>query len=64
MILGPKITPFCDTQAACYAGSKENIEEGISISTIDLSLAKRTIFVNNSITGVPDYRPELYKTFR
>jgi predicted amidohydrolase len=64
MIIGPRVSPFCDTQAACYAGSPDNTEEGLSIAKIDLSLAKRTIFVNNSITGVPDYRPDLYKTFR
>jgi len=33
------------------------------MATIDLSLAERRLFVDKEITGVPDYRPEIYKKF-
>lgn len=62
-VIGPKITPFYETDVHYYAGSNNNTQEGIFIETIDLSLAERRLFVNKKITGVPDYRPELYKKF-
>ena len=46
-----------------YTGNKDNVQEGMFIETIDLSLAERRLFVNKELTGVPDYRPEIYKKF-
>ena len=62
-IIGPKITPFYETNLHYYAGNKDNVQEGMFIETIDLSLAERRLFVNKELTGVPDYRPEIYKKF-
>lgn len=62
-IIGPKITPFYETNLNYYAGSKDNVQEGLFIETIDLSLATRRLFVDKELTGEPDYRPELYKKF-
>ena len=63
-IIGPKITAFADTDVACYAGSQNNLEVGLYTATLDLSLATRQIFVDNAFAGEPDYRPELYKTWK
>lgn len=62
-IIGPKITPFFETNMTYYAGSKDNVQEGIYMETIDLSLATRRLVKASRFTGEPDYRPELYKTF-
>ncbi|MCI7145958.1 MAG: carbon-nitrogen hydrolase family protein [Clostridiales bacterium] len=62
-IIGPKITPFYETNVHYYAGSKDNVQEGIVMETIDLSLAARRLFVDKELTGEPDYRPDIYKQF-
>ncbi|MBR0597222.1 carbon-nitrogen hydrolase family protein [Sinanaerobacter chloroacetimidivorans] len=62
-VIGPKINPFFETDVTYYAGDKDNVQEGIYLSTIDLSLATRPLFVKSKYTGTPDYRPELYKKF-
>lgn len=62
-IIGPKITPFFETNMTYYAGSKDNVQEGIYMETIDLSLATRRLVKTSQFTGESDYRPELYKTF-
>lgn len=62
-IVGPKVTPFFETNMVYYAGNKDNVQEGIYLETIDLSLAERRLAVDSKFTGVPDYRPELYKKF-
>lgn len=62
-IIGPKITPFYETNLHYYAGSKDNVQEEMFIATIDLSLASRRLFVDRGLTGEPDYRPQLYKEF-
>lgn len=62
-IIGPKITPFFETNVQYYAGDKDNVQETMHMATIDLSLARRRLAVANSITGEPDYRPEIYKKF-
>ena len=62
-IIGPKITPFYETNLHYYAGNKDNVQEGIHMETIDLSLATRRLFVDKEITSEPDYRPQLYKKF-
>lgn len=62
-IIGPKINPFFETDVTYYAGDKDNVQEGIYMATIDLSLATRPLFVKSRFTGTPDYRPELYKKF-
>lgn len=33
------------------------------METLDLSLATRRLAQNKELTGVPDYRPEVYKKF-
>ncbi len=62
-VIGPKITPFFETDVTYYAGSKDNVQEGIFTASIDLSLAARPLFVESRHTGTPDYRPELYRRF-
>lgn len=62
-IIGPKINAFFETDVTYYAGDKDNVQEGLYLSTIDLSLATRPLYVNSKYTGKPDYRPELYKKF-
>ncbi len=62
-IIGPKITPFFETNMTYYAGNKDNVQEGIHMETLDLSLATRRLAKTSQFTGVPDYRPELYKKF-
>ncbi len=62
-IMGPKVTPFYETMLHYYAGGKENAQAELLMATIDLSLADRTLFVENEFTGEPDYRPEIYKKF-
>jgi predicted amidohydrolase len=63
-IIGPKITPTTETDAIhYYAGGADKNQAGLFMATLDLSLAKRTLFTNNRYTGVPDYRPDVYKNF-
>ncbi len=62
-IIGPKITPFFETDFTYYAGNKDNVQEGIFMGTLDLSLAKRRLCVASECTGTVDYRPDLYKKF-
>lgn len=62
-IIGPKISPFYETNLHYYAGDKDNVQEEMFIATIDLSLAERRLFVDKDITGEPDYRPQIYKQF-
>ena len=62
-IIGPKTSPFYETDLHYYAGNPDNDQEGMEMATIDLSLAKRILFVDNPDAGEPDYRPQLYKTF-
>lgn len=62
-IIGPKISPFYETNLHYYAGNKDNVQEGMVMETIDLSLATRRLFEDKELTGEPDYRPEVYKKF-
>lgn len=62
-VIGPKITPFFETNLTYYAGDKDDVQEGIRMETIDLSLATRRLAKTSQFTGEPDYRPELYKKF-
>jgi len=62
-IIGPKVTPFFETDMIYYAGNKDNVQENIYIATIDLSLATRRLCVDNACTGIPDYRPKVYRKF-
>jgi len=62
-VIGPKITPFFETDMTYYAGNKDNVQEGVSIATIDLSLAGRRLMDDTGAAGEPDYRPELYRKF-
>ena len=62
-VIGPAISPFYETGLHYYCGNKNNVQEELFIATIDLSLATRRLFTSKEITGVPDYRPEIYKQF-
>lgn len=62
-IIGPKITPFSETNVFWYAGEKNNVQETMLIASIDLSIATRKQAVPNPLTGEPDYRPEVYREF-
>lgn len=62
-VLGPKITPFFETNVSYYAGNKDNVQEELIIATIDLSLAKRRLMDDSGAAGEPDYRPEVYRKF-
>lgn len=62
-VIGPKITPFFETDMTYYAGDKNNVQEAVSIATIDLSLAGRRLMDDTGAAGEPDYRPELYRKF-
>lgn len=61
-IVGPDINPFDENDFIYYAGNKDDVQAKMYIETLDLSLATRPLFVDNPVTGVPDYRPEIYKT--
>lgn len=61
MVIGPKATEFYETDVACYAGDADETRPGMFSATIDLSLATRRLFVDNPLTGAPDFRPEIYK---
>jgi predicted amidohydrolase len=63
-VIGPKITPFFETDVTYYAGNKDNVQEGVYIATIDLSLAKRRLMDDTGAAGEPDYRPDLYRKWR
>ena len=62
-VIGPKITPFFETDMTYYAGDKNNVQEGVYLATIDLSLAGRRLMDDTGAAGEPDYRPELYRKF-
>ena len=62
-IVGPKIVTTGETNVCYYAGEKDNVQAGLLLATLDLSLAARTLFVDNKFTGASDYRPEVYKRF-
>lgn len=62
-IIGPRVTPFFETNVHYYAGDKDNVQEEIFITTIDLSLAKRRLMDDSGAAGEPDYRSEIYKKF-
>ncbi len=63
-VIGPKITPFFETDVTYYAGNKDNVQEGIYLATVDLSLAKRRLMDDTGAAGEPDYRPNLYRKWR
>lgn len=56
MLLGPGLSEKIHT----YAGDVDDKEEGVSLATIDLTLAFRRNFKIDPVKGVPDYRPDLY----
>jgi predicted amidohydrolase len=62
-IIGPKLTPFNETDVTYYAGDKNNTQEEIILATLDLTLAKRRLCNTETCTGTADYRPDLYKHF-
>ena len=62
-IIGPKIVPTSDMEVHYYAGNKDNVQAELLMATIDLSLASRYLFRENKYTGVPDYRPDVYRKF-
>lgn len=62
-VIGPKLTPFFETNVHYYGGSKDNVQEEVIITTIDLSLARRRLMDCSGAAGEPDYRPEIYKKF-
>ncbi len=62
-VVGPKVSPFYETDIFCYGGDYDNTQESIDFATIDLSLATRNLCQINKLTGEPDYRPEIYKKF-
>lgn len=64
MILGPgirKTTAVGDPVYHIYAGKITDNQEGIAFATVDLSLANRTLYKSNPVTGTPDFRPALYQ---
>ena len=63
VVIGPKVTPFFETNVHYYAGNKDNFQEEVIITTIDLSLAKRRLMDTSGAAGEPDYRPDVYRTF-
>lgn len=63
-VLGPKVTPFFETDVELYAGSKDNIDETVDLAELDLSLATRRLCQVNEDSGEMDYRPELYLSWR
>lgn len=62
-IIGPKLTPFFETDVTYYAGDKNNTQEELILATLDLTLAKRRLCNTKTCTGTADYRPDLYKHF-
>lgn len=62
-VLGPKVTPFYETEVGLYGGDRNNVDEGLYIADIDLSLATRRLCQTDDIDGDMDYRPELYRKF-
>ena len=62
-VVGPKIIPTSETDVTYYAGNKDNVQQEMMMTTIDLSLATRLLFQKNKYTGTPDYRPDVYKHF-
>jgi predicted amidohydrolase len=64
VIIGPKSDSVGMIYSSVYGGDIQCNQEGVFTGSIDLSLARRTIFQKNQYTGEPDYRPDLYKTFK
>ena len=60
-VIGPKTDPFFETDAHYYGGSKENTQETIEITTVDLSLATRALFTKGRNAKEPAYQPEIYR---
>ncbi|MBB6735394.1 carbon-nitrogen hydrolase family protein [Cohnella zeiphila] len=62
LIVGPSVTPF---GTKYYAEPVEN-DEALLIATLDLSIADKTrkmltLYSDNPITGIPDWRPDIYE---
>lgn len=64
VIIGPKIAPYEETDIEYYAGDVNNTQESVFIATINLSLARRELCIDNNYSGEPDYRLELYRSFK
>lgn len=64
IILGPQVLSQ-DTIAysSCYGGDINCDFEKLDVAKLDLTLAKRSIFMNNKYTDTPDFRPDLYSNF-
>lgn len=63
VVIGPKISPFFETDCTCYGGDYDCYQEKLFITTIDLSLSTRRLCSDETSTGTPDYRSEIYKKF-
>lgn len=63
MVVGPRTTPFGESDVHTYCGGDNDNQVGIRLTTLDLSLATRRLFVPTPQTGIPDYRPDVYKRF-
>lgn len=57
MIIGPGLSE----KFHVYSGDIDWREEGIALSSIDLTLASRRNFKVDPVKGCPDYRPDIYK---
>ncbi|THF74153.1 carbon-nitrogen hydrolase family protein [Cohnella fermenti] len=62
LIVGPSVTPL---GTRYYAEPVEN-EEALLLATLDLSIVDKTrgmltLYNDNPITGVPDWRPDIYE---
>ncbi|WP_105203455.1 carbon-nitrogen hydrolase family protein [Neobittarella massiliensis] len=55
------IGPGFGRRVHLYAGSPRHCEAELVLTTVDLSLANRTIYSQNPYTGTPDFRPERYQ---
>lgn len=64
VILGPKMSPFGETVCGVYGGGKDITEPGIYLSAIDLSIASRQIFSRGKKGEAPDFRDDLYRSWR
>ncbi len=62
-IIGPKITPFFETDVYCYGGSMNDTQEGITLATVDLQLASRRLCTEQH-DGQSDFRENLYRQWK